>query len=153
MEAVSSSLGRQPHLLEYTISYHGTALSSFLFETFVPEDKGKRNPVPYFANLLILEKVISCRDQPYHIFFCVYYQMRHTDFSATVSGQFLAIAQAVTRQILTAAARARSKFMWDLWCTKWHWGWFPPSTSVSIANSHSTNCPTLIIVYHRGLVR
>jgi hypothetical protein len=30
--------------------------------------------------------------------------------------------------------------MWDLWCTKWHWGRFSQSTSVSAANSHSTNC-------------
>jgi hypothetical protein len=25
--------------------------------------------------------------------------------------------------------------MWDLWCTKWHWGWFSPSTSGSLVNS------------------
>jgi hypothetical protein len=30
--------------------------------------------------------------------------------------------------------------MWDLWWTKWHWGRFSPSTSVFLANSHSTNC-------------
>jgi hypothetical protein len=29
--------------------------------------------------------------------------------------------------------------MWDLWWTKWRWGWFSPSTSVSSANLHSTN--------------
>jgi hypothetical protein len=34
--------------------------------------------------------------------------------------------------------------MWDFWWTKWHWGRFSPSTSVSPANSHSTDCPTLI---------
>jgi hypothetical protein len=28
--------------------------------------------------------------------------------------------------------------MWDLWWTKLHWGMFSPSTSVSPANSHST---------------
>jgi hypothetical protein len=27
-----------------------------------------------------------------------------------------------------------SQVMWDLWCTKWHWDRFPPSTSVSPAN-------------------
>jgi hypothetical protein len=38
-----------------------------------------------------------------------------------------------------------------LWWTKWHWGRFSPSTSVSPANSHSTDCSTLII-YNLGLV-
>jgi hypothetical protein len=42
--------------------------------------------------------------------------------------------------------------MWDLWSTKWHWGRFPQSISVSPANSHSTDCSTLII-YHLGLVQ
>jgi hypothetical protein len=36
--------------------------------------------------------------------------------------------------------------MWDLWWTKWHWGRFSPSISVSPANSHSISCSTLIIV-------
>jgi hypothetical protein len=51
--------------------------------------------------------------------------------------------------------------MWDLWWTKWHWSRFSPSTSVSPANSHSTDCSTLIVVviiiiiiiYHPGLVQ
>jgi hypothetical protein len=38
------------------------------------------------------------------------------------------------------------KFMWLLWWIKWHWGPFPPRTSVSPANSHSTKCPVLITV-------
>jgi hypothetical protein len=42
--------------------------------------------------------------------------------------------------------------MWDLWWTKWHWGRFSPSTSVSPVNSHSTNCSSPII-YHLGLVQ
>jgi hypothetical protein len=37
--------------------------------------------------------------------------------------------------------------MCDMWWTKWHWGRFPPSTSVYPANSHSTDCSTLIIIY------
>jgi hypothetical protein len=41
--------------------------------------------------------------------------------------------------------------IWDLWLTKWHWGRFSPNTSVSPANSHSTNCSTLII-YHPWLI-
>jgi hypothetical protein len=40
--------------------------------------------------------------------------------------------------------------MWDLWLSTWHWGRFSPSTSVSPANSHSTDYSTLII-YHLGL--
>jgi hypothetical protein len=39
--------------------------------------------------------------------------------------------------------------MWDLWWTKWHWSKFSLSTSVSPANSHSTDCSTFIItIYH-----
>jgi hypothetical protein len=34
--------------------------------------------------------------------------------------------------------------MWDVWLTKWQWGRFSSSTSVSAANSHSTNCSILI---------
>jgi hypothetical protein len=45
-----------------------------------------------------------------------------------------------------------SQVMWDLWWTKWHWGRFSPSTSVSPANSPSTNSNTLII-NHPGLVQ
>jgi hypothetical protein len=63
-----------------------------------------------------------------------------------------AIAQAVSRRLPTAAARVRSKVMWDLWWTKWHWGRFSPSTSVSPANSPSTDYSTLII-YHPALVQ
>jgi hypothetical protein len=36
--------------------------------------------------------------------------------------------------------------MWDLWWTKWHWGRFSPSTSVSPANSHYTDCSPIIII-------
>jgi hypothetical protein len=41
--------------------------------------------------------------------------------------------------------------VWHLWWIKWHWGRFSPSTSVSPANSYSTDYSTLII-YHPGLV-
>jgi hypothetical protein len=34
--------------------------------------------------------------------------------------------------------------IWDLWWTKWHCGRFSLSTSVSLANSHLTNCSTFI---------
>jgi hypothetical protein len=41
--------------------------------------------------------------------------------------------------------------MCGLLLTKWHWGKFSPSTSVSPANSHSIDCSTL--TYHPGLVQ
>jgi hypothetical protein len=44
------------------------------------------------------------------------------------------------------------KVMWDLRWAKWQWGRFSPSTSVSPANSHS-DCSTLILMYHPGLVQ
>jgi hypothetical protein len=34
---------------------------------------------------------------------------------------------------------------WDLWWTKWRWGGFSPSTSVSPANLHSTKFSIIII--------
>jgi hypothetical protein len=40
---------------------------------------------------------------------------------------------------------------WDLWWTKWRWGRFSLSTSVSPANLHSTNCFTVTLIYHLGL--
>jgi hypothetical protein len=43
--------------------------------------------------------------------------------------------------------------MWDLWCTKWRWGRFSPSTSVPPANFHSTNCSTITLIYHLGFVQ
>jgi hypothetical protein len=43
--------------------------------------------------------------------------------------------------------------MWVLWWTKWRWGWFSPSTSVSPANRHSTNYTTITIIYHLGLAQ
>jgi hypothetical protein len=36
--------------------------------------------------------------------------------------------------------------MWGLWWTKWHWGKFSPSTSVSTAN-YSTNFSIIIITW------
>jgi hypothetical protein len=38
-----------------------------------------------------------------------------------------------------------NQVMWNLWWTKWHWGEFFFSTSVSLENSHCTDCSTLII--------
>jgi hypothetical protein len=47
--------------------------------------------------------------------------------------------------------------MWDLWWTKWHKARFSFSTFVSPANSHYTDCATIIIIiiiiiYQSGLV-
>jgi hypothetical protein len=66
-----------------------------------------------------------------------------------------AIAQAVSRWLPTAAARGSSQdlVMWDLWWIKWRRGRFSPSTSVSSANLHSTNCSTITIIYHLGFVQ
>jgi hypothetical protein len=40
---------------------------------------------------------------------------------------------------------ASRQSMWGLWWTKWHWGNFSLSTSVSHANHHSTNFSIMII--------
>jgi hypothetical protein len=58
----------------------------------------------------------------------------------------------VRRRLPTEDARVRAQVMWDLWWTKLDCGWFSPCTSVSSANSHCTNCSTLIF-HHPGLVR
>jgi hypothetical protein len=43
--------------------------------------------------------------------------------------------------------------IWDLWWTKWRWGRFSPSTSVSPANLHSNHCSRITIIYHLGVVQ
>jgi hypothetical protein len=45
------------------------------------------------------------------------------------------------------------RVMSDFWWTKWHWGKFSASTSVSPANSHSTDCSTFIIIHLPGVVQ
>jgi hypothetical protein len=52
------------------------------------------------------------------------------------------IAQAVSRWLPTAAVRGSRPGVscGILWWTKWRWGRFCPSTSVSPANFYSTNC-------------
>jgi hypothetical protein len=71
------------------------------------------------------------------------------------SYQGRSIAQAVSRWLPTAAARGSSPglVMWDLWWTKWRWGRFSPSTSVSPDSSHSTSCSTITLISHLGLVQ
>jgi hypothetical protein len=66
-----------------------------------------------------------------------------------------ALTQAVSRWLPTAVARVPSpgQVMWYLWWTKWRWGKFSPSTSDFPANLHSTNCSTITIIYHLGLVK
>jgi hypothetical protein len=60
-----------------------------------------------------------------------------------------ATAQAVSRWLPTAVAWVRYR----VWWTKLRWGRFSPSTSVSPANLHSTNCSTVTIIYRLGLVQ
>jgi hypothetical protein len=43
--------------------------------------------------------------------------------------------------------------MWDVWWTKWHWGMFSPSTSVSPANSYPNDCSTVITIYRLGMAQ
>jgi hypothetical protein len=57
------------------------------------------------------------------------------------------MAQAISRWLPAAA------YSWDLWWTKWLWGRFSPSTSVSPANLYSTYFSTITITYHPGLVK
>jgi hypothetical protein len=62
-----------------------------------------------------------------------------------------AIAQAVSHR--GGPGSTPGLVMWDLWWTKWRWGRFSPSTSVSPANLYSTNCSTITLIYHLGLVQ
>jgi hypothetical protein len=48
------------------------------------------------------------------------------------------------RRRLVAGFMIQGHVMWDLWWTKWHWGWFSHSISVSPASFHFTNCFTFI---------
>jgi hypothetical protein len=61
------------------------------------------------------------------------------------------IAQGVSRWLPTEAARVRSRGLvkWNLWWTKWRWGGFSPSTSVSPASLHSTKFSIIIITRDR----
>jgi hypothetical protein len=56
------------------------------------------------------------------------------------------IAQAVSRQLLTTAARVwlQVQSCCIFWRTKWHCDRFYRSTSVSPANSHTTSCSAFI---------
>jgi hypothetical protein len=64
-----------------------------------------------------------------------------------VIGQIgFAVAQVVSLQF----CRAPGQVMWNLWWTKWLWGRFNSSISVSPANSHYTDCS--VFIYHSGLV-
>jgi hypothetical protein len=66
-----------------------------------------------------------------------------------------AIAQAVSRWLPTAAARVRAR-VWSCEICGGQSGagaGFFPSISVSPANLHFTNCSTIILIYHLGLVQ
>jgi hypothetical protein len=62
-----------------------------------------------------------------------------------------AIVLVVSRRLPITAVRVPPQVMWDLWWTKWHWDRLLLSTSVSLANSHSTKCS--ILIYHPVLVQ
>jgi hypothetical protein len=63
-----------------------------------------------------------------------------------------AIAQAVSRWIPTAAAGVRAQVK-SCGIFGGSGAGFFPSTSVSPANLHSTNCSTITLIYHLGLVQ
>jgi hypothetical protein len=78
----------------------------------------------------------------------------HTDIKLTTNYKlhdYLNIIINITGK--TAFFESFFLVMWDLWWIKWRWGRFPPSTSVSPANLHSTNFSTITITYHLGLVQ
>jgi hypothetical protein len=58
------------------------------------------------------------------------YEGLHTSMIILVTkdNKGCAMAQAVSRRLLTVEARVRSggQYMWDLWWTKWHWDRFSP---------------------------
>jgi hypothetical protein len=62
------------------------------------------------------------------------------------------IVEAVIPWMLSGPGSSLGQVMWNLWWTKWHWGRFSPSTSVSSANFHATGCFTLTIC-HPGLLQ
>jgi hypothetical protein len=144
VEPVSTSLDNP---ISQTALYHmtGWLYPVCLFVCLFPEIDTKG------TNLLILNKVTSYRDyQPYHrMCLGVFLQWLSVMFPNANRGQFRALAQAVSRQVLTAVARVRSQVMWDLCWTKWHWGWFPPSTSVSPTSQFSFH--RLLHTHHRLL--
>jgi hypothetical protein len=80
------------------------------------------------------------------------------DFTRSSSGRYFYVTAALGRAIAQAVSRGGPSswpglVMWDLWWTKWRWGRFSSSTSVSPANLHSTDCSTITIIYHLGLVQ
>jgi hypothetical protein len=55
------------------------------------------------------------------------------------------------RSVASVPRSSPGHVMWDLWWTKWRWGRFSSSTSVSPVSFHSINCSTITTVYHLGL--
>jgi hypothetical protein len=54
--------------------------------------------------------------------------------------------------MLPSSLGLKSKQGRGLTWSKWRWGTFSPSTSVSPASLHSTNCSTITLIYRLGLV-
>jgi hypothetical protein len=82
---------------------------------------------------------------------CVYFNLRLNCSSTWAAGPKVS-ATASTKISKSNLGSVPGQVMWDLWWTKWHWERFLTSTSVSPANSHSTHCPTWIVIYHPELV-
>jgi hypothetical protein len=55
------------------------------------------------------------------------------------------VTQSMGRAIAQAVSSIPGLVKWDLWWTKLRWDRFSPSTSVSPANLHSTNCSTITL--------
>jgi hypothetical protein len=65
---------------------------------------------------------------------------------------FVRDSNLASQQYNSEKGRAIGQAMWDLWWIKRHWSRVSPSTSVSPANSHSTDC-SILIINHPGLVQ
>jgi hypothetical protein len=105
------------------------------------------------ARTLLESADYSAQALPLYACCCIYQFLSTCTKPKILIAMGRAIAQAVNRRLPTAAARVRAQVMSDLRWRKWRCGRFSPSTSVSPANSHSTNCAAFIIIYHLGLVQ
>jgi hypothetical protein len=117
-----------------------------VFYFFVPKirSNGLKFTAVIFCDAYFIDRVVS----PNLLLFIAWTPSIPNETKLVSGGR--AIAQAVSRG---DPGSSPGQVMWDLWWTKWRWGGFSPSTLVSPANSHSTDCSTLIIIYHLGLVQ
>jgi hypothetical protein len=111
---------------------------------------------PFVTYLLTLSLTSTTCLKSHTISFTQKYRSR--DCFNSVQPVFIVLAE--SRAIAQSLASHRGGpdsspglVMWDLWWTKWRCGRFSPSTSVSPANLYSTNCSTITLIYHLGLVQ